>query len=537
MGVARGPSSAGRGVQPTRLPPRRTPPNASPRVIVRWRGCWRNARHRRHGRSRRKPSQHPIAIARAGNVVATLVGADADSPDHPRALSALTCSYALTCFVERTWRFAVPLLLAGLLAPASAPPAIAQAGREAAFEAMAAVGLIAQCAMATSGMWIGAAIDRVPRWSLLAGVLLAQGLAVLCACACVCAADPARLASDAVRFKSSALFCGLAVACVLERVSALGSDVAMERDWIVQLVGRSNDQALARANARLRGIDMASEVIGPAVFGVALGHHGVRFTAAASLALVACFLPLQLGLAAWAHHAGGQALLRKSGDSSARKDVRGDIRPARALRRIVAAGSGAWASFARQRTLPVSLARVFANASVLYPGTLTVAYLASVGVRSEAIGAFRGAAAASSCAATVVAAAFIRRCGLRPAGLVALACEFAGGCLAAACFGITFLPGFLAWIVLLRFAHTCFDMAATQIVQMEVDPSEAGAVNACEAALSSLVELATYALCCFVCKTPERFHIAVVYSIGIVAASVALYRAAAIGADTGEGRA
>ena len=110
--------------------------------------------------------------------------------------------YGLTCVVERSWRFAVPLLLGRLL---STVPA-GGGGMEAAYESVAVIGFWAQSFMFSSGMWIGGVIDLVPRRQLLKWVLGIQSVAVLASCALLLMASPGNVAIQS--FRASWLFKG-----------------------------------------------------------------------------------------------------------------------------------------------------------------------------------------------------------------------------------------------------------------------------------------------------------------------------------------
>jgi hypothetical protein len=114
--------------------------------------------------------------------------------------------YGLTCVVERSWRFAVPLLLGRLLSTQHAFLPAGVGGMEAAYESVAVIGFWAQSFMFSSGMWIGGVIDLVPRRQLLKWVLGIQSVAVLVSCALLLTASPGNVAIQS--FRSSWLFKG-----------------------------------------------------------------------------------------------------------------------------------------------------------------------------------------------------------------------------------------------------------------------------------------------------------------------------------------
>ena len=71
-------------------------------------------------------------------------------------------------------------------------------------------------------------------------------------------------------------------------------DVAVERDWVVQLVGMNNEEKLAQSNAVLRRFDQSSEFIGTCLYGWLLLKVGTLNSLQVCIGCVACAMPLQV---------------------------------------------------------------------------------------------------------------------------------------------------------------------------------------------------------------------------------------------------
>ena len=448
-----------------------------------------------------------------------------DGPKHPRSLGLLYVFYGTICVVERTWRFAIPLLMGRLLCGDAVP---SKEGMDVAYESVAVVGFWAQTFMFSSGMWIGGIIDSIPRKQLLRWVLCIQSVAVIASCLFLLCASPGNV--NLQTFRSSWLFKGLAATCIIERLSALGSDVSLERDWVVVLVGKARTQPLARANATLRGIDMACESIGPVLFALVLQVFGLAQTAFWSMAIVALLVPLQLLLLDSSYKGAFQSL-RKEFDldptaSTSETFASNSPVPSKGRSTLVdffTAGLNSWKLFFRQKSFLVAFSHVLLRSSILYPGTMMVVYLAAVGMQETSLGIFRGSCAFSSFLATCVTSLLIKRLGLFNSGSFFISFEVLAGICAALAHLMSCHWIFTSAIVVSRLGHTAFEMVSTQIVQQSIPSHEAGAVNACEIALSSLFEVMTYALVIAFCGTPEKFSIAVYYSLVMLALALFFY--------------
>ena len=102
-----------------------------------------------------KPSRSSFLLVRHASR-GTVQEQDKSRPKHGKSLKLMYVFYGLTCVVERTWRFAVPLLVGKLLS--TSVPAMeigGDGGVDMAYEAVAVIGFLA-CQGLLRGGWPGA---------------------------------------------------------------------------------------------------------------------------------------------------------------------------------------------------------------------------------------------------------------------------------------------------------------------------------------------------------------------------------------------
>jgi hypothetical protein len=252
--------------------------------------------------------------------------------------------------------------------------------------------------------------------------------------------------------------------------------------------------------------------------------------------LVGSLLPFQMLLLDSSYKAASPSLdkthRRRKGEDRANPEERGNkgirvtlVTVIASVRRFFVLGLRSWKLFFQQKSFLVAFSHVLLRASILYPGTMMVAYLAAVGMGETSVGIFRGSCAFSSVLATCITGLSIERLGLVQSGQCFITFAALAGVVAAAAHVAHYHLLFPVAIVVSRLGHTGFEMVSTQIVQQSVSSSEAGAVNACEIALSSFFELLTYALVLVFCGTPERFSTAIYYSVAVLILAGLAYQA------------
>ena len=207
--------------------------------------------------------------------VADFTPSDGRLPTHPHAMNALYFMYLCACLVERTWRFALPLCLALV---------------EGGYQAIAVLGFVSPLACSLLGPAAGRLLDRMYRPYGLSLMVALQGVAIVASGLVVLAAA----ANPAVRFVDGPLFIALLILSMLERLTAICAELAIERDWVTQLSGKDNALALATSNAMLRRTDLSCELVGSLAFGWLYTTAGMAVSVAAATFLAALLLPAQL---------------------------------------------------------------------------------------------------------------------------------------------------------------------------------------------------------------------------------------------------
>lgn len=128
--------------------------------------------------------------------------------------------YMFACLVERTWRFALPLVLAYI--PGG-------------YQAIAVLGFSSPLACSLLGPAAGRMLDTVYRPYGLGIMVALQGFAIIASGVTVLAT----VANPAIAFIDSPLFGILIALSMLERLAAISSELAIERDWVSQLAGKA----------------------------------------------------------------------------------------------------------------------------------------------------------------------------------------------------------------------------------------------------------------------------------------------------------
>jgi len=417
-----------------------------------------------------------------------------------RATQMVLVSYLASSLSERSFLFGLPVVLA------TAPDS---------FSAIAFVAFVTSLFTFVCGPAAGHVLDRLPRFYGLVSCLLVQAAAIVVALV----ATYNLFASPTVQpLKHAPLYPLLLAASCVERLAAIVSDVAYERDWLVQLAGREDQAALAEVNATVRRLDLACEIIGPLVFGVVLASFGPLSAMGMCALGAALILPMQIALLVGARAFAGPLLTRKkrkkrrraaSSKAALKEEEEAGGRVRRALVRTagkpVAALTKGWKIYLAQPVLAASLAYVMLHFNTcLSPSSLLSAYLSESGVSVAANALFRGSSAAMGFIATILFPVFVARRGVLATGSAALVFMAGMVTLAGVTYGL-FLEGaasggatvplgvFLACVMCSRFGLWLYEMANLQIHQTAISERQMGSVSMTEMSLCSLSELVMFA--------------------------------------------
>ena len=408
--------------------------------------------------------------------------ADTEVAKQEAALLPLYVEYLLACLTERTWRFAVPLILST---------------RQDSMSIVAIVGFVGQLACFLLGPIIGNVLDNLPRYRGLITFTVVQALAISLQSVLLwgLTSKPSPPA-----FLLDPFFLGLCFVQVLDRLAALATDVSVERDWIVRLVGRKRPIALAKANSTLRRIDLFSEFVGPLMIGTSIAAAKCSSVLPVVALMVISAVPIKVALLKNVVKEGGAVLEKYEAPLNVLQTAKHDDK------NLIQAIIDTWKLYLRQPICATSVALIFlfCNA-VLTPGGVMTVVLTQQGIDGRGVAVFRTACAAIGFFSTVLLAPMIKKFGLIGAGAFSLlimnlclipAAVIYNTCLVGERVGHAVCQGlnaplwiFCGAIAFSRFGLWAYDMLESQMFQMLVPSAEASTVSSVELALCSLGEL------------------------------------------------
>lgn len=174
-------------------------------------------------------------------------------------------------------------------------------------------------------------------------------------------------------------------------------DVSIERDWIVQLVGRDRPLQLAHHNGIIRRLDQLSNLLGVTMIGYILSIYGDLRSAKVTMLIALTFLPIQLlaiRSVAQTNLAALDAATPAKPTQPAKTGPVNRRNPVQVAREAARWYLGAWLLFFQQRCLLATIAFVllFFNV-VLASGPILTTMLAQLGLSSASVSLFHVGAA------------------------------------------------------------------------------------------------------------------------------------------------
>ena len=159
--------------------------------------------------------------------------------------------------MERTWRFCLPVVLAKT-GPAG-------------YKAVAVLCFASPLAVLLFAPFIGQMLDASRRSGLFVQVLLlVQVLSIVLSGVLLSCAFWSGLS-----IVDGWVFVALLLLQMVEKLSAVTSEVAIERDWITRICGKDNTAGLAHGNSMIRRFDLACDFVGTVGVGVMIDRLGV----------------------------------------------------------------------------------------------------------------------------------------------------------------------------------------------------------------------------------------------------------------------
>jgi iron-regulated transporter 1 len=401
----------------------------------------------------------------------------------------LLLSHSLSCFSDRLWDFAFPVLLARF-------------HPEHALFVAALYSLSGQCATFFLAALLGSALDASrSRLTFVSAALAVQnGATVL-------------LSLAVLRLEAGPpLYACVALLSAASSLASMTERVMVTQEWAPALT-RGQAEALRLAfNARLRQVYLVTKIGAPAAVGLAMG----LLSPVAVLALVcgwnvvSCAAELALLRALWL---GNSALRESPGKSEA------------------AAATAPWGaavgSFIRHPMLLCSLAYCGLFCTVLCPGSLLHVHLMTRhGVGESALAAFQGACSGLGVLGTLL----VEYMGRRGMSVAAAALLFLAGQVAAlwlACLGLWtngWAHAFLALLALSRVGLWGFDVAHLQLMQEGLGgSSNRASISVIQYGLCDMCAVAI-ALPALLLRGSEDFHSMMQLSLGCVTASLGMFQ-------------
>ncbi|GAB4814211.1 hypothetical protein N2152v2_001257 [Parachlorella kessleri] len=456
------------------------------------------------------------------------------------------------------------------------------------FQAVALLGFASPLASSILVPALGQILDRTYRPYGLGAMVALQDLSILASCAALVAATKQTAAASLV---DSPVFSLLLVLSMVERLSAALSEMLIERDWVPQIAGKHNAQALSSCNANLKRTDLVCELVGSLAFGWVYSQAGMLVSMAMVSLVAVVALSMQfhsiykiaqqapgamvhgredlkraLFKPQWKQLLPGHHTLLQQEQQHAQQGRQHGHKAKSVWRRLeeqISHSLDGWKVYLRQPIMPSSIAYVllFLNV-VLSPVGLIFPFLSSWGMGGMASAIFKGGCAVMGFLGTWVGKHMIQTVGLLKAGQNALMLQvllltaatalyfgflsgppqlgisgtfLAGGGAAAAStlFGIP-LPvvAFAALVVLSRCGVWSYELVNAQLFQQTVPQREMSSASSAEMALCSFAEVSMLGIAAYSADA-SSFGKLVCGSLGAVVLAAAIYTAWARHAEQG----
>ncbi|KAK9813728.1 hypothetical protein WJX73_005513 [Symbiochloris irregularis] len=347
---------------------------------------------------------------------------------------------------------------------------------------VAIAGLANSMSSVVFGASVGSFLDRTPRLNGAAIMYCTQNLGItLSACA--------SLAALALRDATVAfLICNIVAvgAAATAAVGALGSTIAVEKDWVAAL-HRETPGQLAHVNSVMRRIDLVCLIASPIASGFVMTYAGLR---AAILVIIGWnllgWLP-EVYVLSHAMELVPELKHRMSEPSSKTGDSSPSEMPPWWRKIHPGQQLAAWQTYFRQPIWPAALSLALLYLTVLSLGSLMTAYLNWRGMSEAKLSIFRGLGAVTGVASTFSFPWLHSRIGLDATGLLGIVSQLV-------CLVVAVVPAALGHasarldtvaatyllacgLALSRFGLWTFDLAVSQRLQADVASNELGVVN------------------------------------------------------------
>lgn len=396
--------------------------------------------------------------------------------------------YFMACLMERTWRFALPVVLSN----------IAGGG----YQAVAILCFMSPLACFLFAPVVGRILDKVNRvagvWSLLS---LQCSSIIFSGCLLIHALQ------NSLCITSGPLFNLILALQMVEKLAAVTSEVAIERDWLTKVCGKENTSVLAHGNSMLRRMDLACDFLGTVTYGWMFDFVGPIGATIYTTSIAICSAPVLYALIFLKLEDGLRSNSHRDGTTQMGSGGKFSIT------------FNAWKQyFFNNSMLPSSIVVVLLYFNVaLSPGGILTSFLTVKGMNGTSLAIFRGACALMGFVGSYWGKILIEQYGLLVSGRYALASLVVslGSSVLIFLFGLnswnsdsqtsSHLIVFAVGIVLSRIGLWTFDMVNTQLFQQYADGSQPSATASTEMALCSLSEIFMLGVAAFLSIPMDTF--------------------------------
>ncbi|XP_013065016.1 solute carrier family 40 member 1-like isoform X1 [Biomphalaria glabrata] len=174
-------------------------------------------------------------------------------------------SHFLSAWGDRMWAFGVGLFLINISSES--------------LQLTAAYGLSMSLSVLLFGALVGDIVDETPRLKAAQTALVLQNLfVIICAVLIFFFLTYMSAIVSFGQWTRYTVYVLIILLCVLSRLTSMARQIAVEKDWIVEMCGEDKDR-LATMTAALRRIDLSTQILAPMATGFIMALAGVEFGA------------------------------------------------------------------------------------------------------------------------------------------------------------------------------------------------------------------------------------------------------------------
>eukprot|EP00210_Caulerpa_lentillifera_P006279 g5998.t1 len=425
---------------------------------------------------------------------------------------AICVSHALSAWSERTWSFAVALIFLAI--------------HEDSLFFVSVFGLVQSLGSIIFSPSVGLYIDKTPRLKAVCVLLFVQNLAlVLSALASLMLLafhdDPS--SPLGISASIGVILCG-----VFTRVGAMGSTIAIEKDWTKALTG-GNSLELAKLNSTLKTIDLSCSILAPILSGVLMSVFNTTIAVVQILVYNLIVWFPQVALLQFAYTRAPQLHLKAAKETP--KETPKAVWWQRWFQYLNSL-KNSFGLYIQQSSVLAAMSLAILHLTVLSFGVLMTAYVKWLGLTEAILSLYRGFGALTGVLGAKAFPYIHKRLGLFKTGFLAIVFQLTCVILGAGpdvgnhlflSISAEIRFHLLVWgIALSRFGLWVFDLSVSQIIQEWVSDDHLGQVCGVQKLIENFFQL-----CMFVggiiAPHPQEFVWLMLISMSAVTTSFLLF--------------